>query len=252
MEVTRHDSGALKLSAKALTTSIHPSVIISGKVEIADGVRIAPHCVLTGPLRIEADCQIGTGCLLGGAPEHRELDSHGTLVVGAGTVFREYCIVHHGITQQSTRIGSNCFIMNRAYIAHDCQISDDVTISAGVTLGGHVNIHRGANLGMQVAVHQRSTIGAHAMIGMLTPVCKDVPPLCLVAGNPIRLVSVNRHALGRLGLESQCLVQGESGLLYINGNEAINSMIAEFQQSSSRQRLFEIRYVASSPPRKPR
>jgi UDP-N-acetylglucosamine acyltransferase len=251
MENTKQSPQPLNLSAHP-SASIHPTAVIAGDVAIAADVRIDPFCVLTGPLRIESGCRVGTGSVIGGAPEHRLRNSAGTIVIGAGTIIHEYCVVHHGTSEQGTRIGSNCYIMNRAYIAHDCQIADDVTISSGVALGGHVSIHRAANLGMQVTVHQYSTIGAHTMIGMSTPVSKDVPPLCLVAGNPIHLLRVNQQALARLQLDEQSVWAESSGLVFVRDNTAIDAMIAKFVQESRRPMLFEICYSASGPPRKPR
>jgi UDP-N-acetylglucosamine acyltransferase len=161
-------------------------------------------------------------------------------VIGDGNVFREGCVVHHGTGQRDTAVGNRCYIMNRVYIAHDSIIGDDVTMSGGVSLGGHVTVQDGANIGLNACVHQFSTIGAYAMIGMGTPVAKDVPPFCLVAGNPMQLRRVNTYPLGDLGITSEEVVLEGLGLWYSLSNTVIERFVDQFIDHSRRTKLFDI------------
>jgi UDP-N-acetylglucosamine acyltransferase len=67
-------------------------------------------------------------------------------------------------------------------------------------LGGHAIVRRGANLGLNVSVHQRRSIGALAMVGMGTPVTRDVPPFATAYGVPPRVHGVNRFGMTRAGI----------------------------------------------------
>lgn len=230
---------------------IHPTAILQGEIELGEDVSIGAYTVLTGPLTIQSGCVIGSHCVLGGDPEHRVLSGAGSIEIGTGTVIRDSVIIHHGTAPNGTRIGSNCYIMSRVYIAHDCQIDDGVTIAAGSSIGGHVHLQEGSNLGMNVAVHQYSTVGAYSMVGMSTPVTKDIPPLAVVAGNPMRLLHANDIGIDRAGLKIGDLEIAESALTYDRSAAKAVELIERFQASSRRNCLFEVRY-SDHVPRKPR
>jgi UDP-N-acetylglucosamine acyltransferase len=127
-----------------------------------------------------------------------DLDHH-EVVIGADTVLRDHVVIHHG-SVRPTVIGEGCWIFSGAYVAHDVVVGAEVTLSAGVALGGHVTVRRGANLGLNVSVHQRRSIGALSMVGMGTPVTRDVPPFATAYGTPPRVHGVNRFGMARAGV----------------------------------------------------
>ena len=94
--------------------------------------------------------------------------------VGNGTTLREYTTVHSG-SAHTTRVGSDCFVMNKVYVGHDGDIGDGVTMASSVTLGGHVSVGDRANLGLGAIVHQRRVVGPGVMLGMGSVVTHDVP-----------------------------------------------------------------------------
>ena len=100
--------------------------------------------------------------------------------------------------------------MNKSYLAHDCVIGEGVVMSAGVLLGGRVEIGEYSNLGLGVTVHQRKHIVANAMIGMQSVVTKDILPFSLVAGNPARILRLNRIGAERVGFEEKHISEMES------------------------------------------
>jgi UDP-N-acetylglucosamine acyltransferase len=61
-------------------------------------------------------------------------------------------------------------------------------------------VRRGANLGLNVSVHQRRSIGALTMVGMGTPVTRDIPPFATAYGTPPRVHGVNRFGMARAGV----------------------------------------------------
>ena len=64
-----------------------------------------------------------------------------------------------------TRIGSDCFFMAYAHVAHDCAIGDHVIMANCATLAGHIRIEDHAIIGGLVAIHQWARVGRMAIIG---------------------------------------------------------------------------------------
>lgn len=61
----------------------------------------------------------------------------------------------------------------------------------GITQEGHVRIGRGSWIGVAAAVlgHRGVTIGENAVVAAHAVVTENVPPRCVAAGNPARIVS---------------------------------------------------------------
>lgn len=191
-----------------MSNRIHPTAVVGPGVELGTGNVIGPYAVLTGPCRIGDDNWIGAHVVLGAPPEVRGFD-HGAAwdgdLVGAGvsvgdrTTLREFTTVHSG-SAHSTRIGSDCFVMNKVYVGHDGSVGDWVTMASNVTMGGHVTVGDRANLGLGAIVHQRRVIGPGVMLGMGSVVTRDVPPFAKAFGNPVRIHGVNAVGMNRQGL----------------------------------------------------
>ncbi|MHA3724026.1 acyl-ACP--UDP-N- acetylglucosamine O-acyltransferase [Leucobacter sp. HY1910] len=126
---------------------------------------------------------------------------HAGVRICAGAVIREGAVIHQG-TYRETRVGPRSWVLNRAYLAHDVLLGSDATVSAGVSIGGHCEIGDRVNIGMNAVVHQRRIIAAGAMIGMGTPVTRDVPPFAKVYGTPPRLTGINGVGLERAGFDA--------------------------------------------------
>jgi UDP-N-acetylglucosamine acyltransferase len=200
---------------------VHPTAVIGSDVQLGERVAIGPHAVLLGRCRIGDDCWLGPGVIIGTPPEVASVpheagwsavETAGTedgadapgVVIGAGTVLRELTMVHRG-WQHETRIGANCYLMNKVYIGHDGWIEDDVTMASTATLGGHVRVGHRTNLGMGATVHQRRVIGPGAMVGMSAVVSRDVPPFSTVFGNPARLQGINSVGMTRAGIGQETI-----------------------------------------------
>ena len=187
--------------------TIHATAVIGPGVVLGEGNVIGPHAVLIGPLVVGDDNWFGPGVVLGGPPEVRGFehtagwDEPGPgagVRIGHRNVFREHALVNQGWKRETT-IGSSALVMNKGYIAHDCELADGVTLASSVSLGGHVRVGAGANLGLGAQVHQRRIIGPGAMVGMGTAVTRDVPPYAKVYGVPGRIHGVNVVPLQRTG-----------------------------------------------------
>lgn len=210
-----------KLGVMAARPNIHASAIIGDEVQLGVDVTIGPFAVLLGPAVIGDRVWIGPGAVIGTPPEVSSLPqnaawaadiAHHGVQVGEDSVIRELATIHQG-SLRTTRVGARSWILNSCYIAHDCVVGDDVTLSAGTRLGGHVQVGDLANLGMNSVVHQRRVIGAGAMVGMGTPISRDVPPFVKAYGNPPRVRGVNVFALTRLGVDEAFIDSLSAGIL---------------------------------------
>jgi UDP-N-acetylglucosamine acyltransferase len=99
----------------------------------------------------------------------------------------------------ATHVGANCFLMIGAYVAHDCQIGDNVTLVNGVTLGGHVSVGDGAIVGGLSAVHQFVRIGVYSFVGGMSEIAADLIPYGMALGNRANLNGLNIVGLKRKG-----------------------------------------------------
>jgi UDP-N-acetylglucosamine acyltransferase len=208
------------------SVAIHPTAVVGPDVEVGPGTVVGPYAVLLGPCRIGARCWIGPHTVIGTTAEHtsrmvvptvpddaadlspEELEAvlwfggHGEgIEIGDGTIIRELTAVHQG-TEGPTRIGAGAFIMNKSYVAHDCQIGARAKLGPVGSLAGHVFLGDDANVGMDAAVHQHRRIGAGAMVGMNATVVHDVRPWELVKGTPARPSGLNRIGLERNGYDA--------------------------------------------------
>jgi UDP-N-acetylglucosamine acyltransferase len=178
--------------------SIGPYVVIEEHVVIGDDTYIASHAVIHSCVRIGARNRIHPHAVLGGEPQDLSFSGRETwLEIGDDNIIRECVTVHRATDSSATIIGSGCYLMAYAHVAHDCRIGNRVTLTNGVTLGGHVQIGERAMLGGLVPVHQFVRIGAYAMVGGNTTVRKDVLPFSLVAGEPARHYRLNVVGLRR-------------------------------------------------------
>jgi UDP-N-acetylglucosamine acyltransferase len=193
-------------------STIHPTAVITGDVQLGSGNTIGAFAVITGPVVLGNDNWIGTGTVIGPPPEVRswlhptaEASSSGNGIrIGSRNIIREYVQIHQGWNGETT-VGDDTFIMNQAYIAHDCRIGDNATLASSVLVAGHVRVGAGANLGLGTAVHQFRTIGRGAMIGMSSAVTRDIPAFAKAYGNPAVVRGVNAIGMERSGQDARLI-----------------------------------------------
>lgn len=196
-----------------MVNQISPAAFIGEGVELGDNIIVGPGAVVLGPCVIADNVWIGPGAQIGAPPEMSNLPQnaawdgdlqHAGVRIEAGAVIREAAVIHQGSYRETT-IGARSWILNRAYIAHDVLVGEATTVSAGVSIGGHCIIGARVNIGMNAVVHQRRIIADGAMIGMGTPVTRDVPPFAKVYGTPPRLAGVNSVGAERAGHDTAAI-----------------------------------------------
>ncbi len=200
---------------------IHPTAIISPEAQLAHDCEIGPFCVLEGRVTVGARTRLKTGVVVGAEPMDRKYQGEPTaVIIGTDNIIFEYATVHRATgPDNTTTIGDRNFIMSYVHIAHNCRIGSDCVLTSGVLLGGNVEVEDGANIGGGTGVHQFCRIGRLAMVGAHSYVNQDIPPFALAAGNPCRILGINRTGLERAGFspEKITIIRDAFRLLFRSG-----------------------------------
>ncbi|MFP4212491.1 MAG: acyl-ACP--UDP-N-acetylglucosamine O-acyltransferase [Desulfohalobiaceae bacterium] len=248
-----------------MTELIHPTAIVDPGARLGQDVQIGPYAVL------EAETEIGDGCViepfvqikswsslgrnnhvhahacLGGPPQDLKYQGErSSLVIGDENCIREYVTINRGTPEGGgvTSVGSHCYIMAYAHIAHDCKLGDRVVLANAATLAGHIHIRSDAVIGGLCAVHQFVHIGEYAYIGGMTGVAQDVPPFMLVAGERGWLHGLNQIGLKRHGFSQEQLARLKQAfkLIWRSGlkqEQALQRIQSEMGQCQEIQLLLE-------------
>jgi UDP-N-acetylglucosamine acyltransferase len=189
----------------AAGVTVAPYAVIGPNVVIGAGTYVGAHVVIERDTTVGANCRLHSGAALGGDPQDLKYAGESSrLIVGDRTVVREFATLNRGSAARgSTDIGSDCLIMAYAHVAHDCVIGNHVVIANAVNMGGHAEVGDWVVIGGMTAVHQFARIGAHAFIGGMSAVRKDIPPYVKASGNPMKLFGLNSIGLQRRGFSDE-------------------------------------------------
>jgi UDP-N-acetylglucosamine acyltransferase len=201
-----------------MTPTISENADVDPRAELGDDVRIGPFCVvgpevtigagtrllngvtLTGRVHIGSGNTIYPGVVIGGEPQDLSYRGGRTrTIIGDNNTIRESVTINRATEKEEgiTAVGSHCYLMACAHVAHDCRVGNHVVIANGTLLGGHVRVHDHATLSGGVGVHHFATVGSYSFVSGLSRVLHDVPPYMLVDGIPTRPRCVNVVALKR-------------------------------------------------------
>lgn len=208
---------------------IHPTAILRGEIDLAEGVEIGPYCVLTGagaepgagPIRLGPGVRLIAGChLLGpitigaGTVVHPHAclgfraqdtkfdagDATSGVVIGENCRIREHVTIHAATNGDTpTRIGDRAFMMVTAHVGHDSSLGNDVTMVNGAVVAGHAHIGDRVILSGLSAIHQFTRVGRLVIMSGLSGASQDVPPFCIADGTN-GLGGVNVIGLRRAGV----------------------------------------------------
>lgn len=197
--------------------SIHPTAVIGKTARLGPGVTVGPYSVIDDDVDIGENTEVRAhavikrftslgaanvvheGAVLGGEPQDLAFDgSESRLIVGDRNRIRENATMHRASKPGgATVVGSDCFIMAGAHVAHDCRLGDGVILANNVALAGHIQIGDRAFLSGGVVVHQFCRIGRIAMIGGNSKIVQDCLPFVTTDGVPGRASGLNLIGLRR-------------------------------------------------------
>jgi UDP-2-acetamido-3-amino-2,3-dideoxy-glucuronate N-acetyltransferase len=116
--------------------------------------------------------------------------------------------------QKNAKIGKRCKISSHTFICEGVTIEDEVFVGHNVTFindlyprataGGQLQteadwecrptlVKRGASIGSSVTILCGVTVGEKAIVGAGSVVTKDVPAHAIVAGNPAKVLRINKE-----------------------------------------------------------
>jgi UDP-N-acetylglucosamine acyltransferase len=178
--------------------------IIETDTEIGDRTEIRAHACIKRFTKLGADNLIHEGAVLGGEPQDLSFrDCTSYLKVGDRNRIREGVTMHRASKAgAATVVGSDCFIMAYAHVAHDCKLGNQIIIANNVALAGHIEIEDQVFISGGVVIHQFSRIGRLAMIGGNSKIVQDCLPFITTDGMPGRATGLNVVGLRRAGFDA--------------------------------------------------
>lgn len=99
--------------------------------------------------------------------------------IGNGSIINQGCIIDNFV-----EIGECVFVNIGSMISHHSIIRDNVFIAPGVNIAGCSIVNEGVFLGTNATIIDHINIGRYSVIAAGAVVIEDVPPYCMVAGNP--------------------------------------------------------------------
>jgi UDP-N-acetylglucosamine acyltransferase len=181
---------------------VGPYAVVEEDVTIGAGTELRAHAVVKRYTTLGAGNTVHEGAVLGGEPQDVGFRGGASaLRIGDRNRIREGVTIHRSSKPDgATVIGSDCFLMAYAHVAHDDRLGDRVILANNVALAGHVEIGDGAFLSGGVVVHQFCRIGRLAMIGGNSKIVQDCLPFVITDGVPGRARGLNVVGLRRAGI----------------------------------------------------
>jgi UDP-N-acetylglucosamine acyltransferase len=183
------------------SVTVGPFCVIEGHVQVGAGCRLYHNVYLTGWTRIEPDCELHPGVIVGHAPQDIKYKGERSYCrIGRGTILREQVTIHRGTVPESvTVVGEDCFLLAGSHVGHNCTVGNRVTLINNALLGGHVEIGDGVTIGGASGIHQFVRIGELAMVAGAGRAGMDVVPYALTDTEG-RIAGLNRVGLRRAGI----------------------------------------------------
>lgn len=187
---------------------IGPFCIVGAETSLGDEVELVSHAVVTGRTTIGARTRIFPFASIGHRPQ--DLKYHGepsTLEIGSDNTIREHVTINPGTEGGGmvTRIGDHCWIMIGVHIGHDCLIGNHVVLSNNVTFAGHCHVDDFVVMSGYSGATQFVHVGAHAFVGGLSKLERDLIPYGAAVGNPAELSGLNLVGLKRRGFDRDAI-----------------------------------------------
>ena len=246
----------------ASTARVHPDA------RIGPGVTIGEFCVIEADVEIGAGCVlepyvyvkrwttlgernvISSGTVLGTDPLDKAFGGHRSyLRIGHDNRVREHYTISRGTEPESaTQIGDRNYIMTSGHIAHNCKIGNDAVICSCALVAGYVEVEDQAFISGGVVVHQYSKIGRLAMIGGNTRVNSDAPPFFLYSGFNVEARGLNLVGLKRAGyrLSDIAALKKAYHILYRSGLKLEDALARIESQAPTPETLHLVAFVRRS------
>ncbi len=187
---------------------VGPFSIVGAETVLGDGVELISHAVVTGRTTIGARAKIFPFASIGHRPQDLKYAGEpSTLEIGSDVTIREHVTISPGTAGggMTTKIGDRCLIMIGVHIGHDCVIGSNVVLSNNVTFAGHCRVDDFVIMSGYSGATQFVHVGAHAFVGGLTKLERDLIPYGTAIGNPAELSGLNLVGLKRRGFDREAI-----------------------------------------------
>lgn len=202
--------------------NIHPTAIVSESAKLGVNVTVGAFAIIEADTRIGDHTEIRAhacvkrfttigdanvvyeGAVIGGEPQDLGFKNCASFVrLGDRNQIREGVTIHRGTQEDSeTLVGSDCYLMAYAHVAHNCQLGNNVILANNVALAGHVEIEDQVFISGGVVVHQFCRLGRLAMLGGNSKIVQDCLPFVITDGMPGRASGLNIIGLRRAGFKA--------------------------------------------------
>jgi UDP-N-acetylglucosamine acyltransferase len=213
---------------------IGPYCLVGDNVTIGDRSALLAHVVINGHTTLGDDVVIHPFASIGATSQDRKAsDEIAYTSIGDRTIVREYASVHRATgSGNTTRVGTDCLLLAYTHVAHNCTLGNFVTMSNLAQLAGQCVVEDYAGIGGMVGVHQDVRIGAHAFVGGMSRISRDVPPYFLVEGNPAEVHGLNSVGLRRRNFAAETIADLKTAykIVYRSGNN-LRQAIVELRES---------------------
>jgi UDP-N-acetylglucosamine acyltransferase len=213
---------------------IGPYCLVGDNVTIGDRSALLAHVVINGHTTLGGDVVIHPFASIGATSQDRKAsDEIAYTSIGDRTIVREYASVHRATgSGNTTRVGTDCLLLAYTHVAHNCTLGNFVTMSNLAQLAGQCVVEDYAGIGGMVGVHQDVRIGAHAFVGGMSRISRDVPPYFLVEGNPAEVHGLNSVGLRRRNFAAETIADLKTAykIVYRSGNN-LRQAIVELRES---------------------
>lgn len=246
-----------------LSMKIHPTAIIDPKAELHMSVEIGPYCIIEKDViigegtKIDSHCRIHSGARIGkfnkfysgvafsGIPQDLGFKPETVtyLEIGDHNTLRENCIFHRATKDGgTTKIGNHNFFMGNIHIAHDCIVGDNNIMVQNSMLAGHVVMGNNIFVSGLTGIHQFTRVGDYAMVAGLAKIVKDIPPYCMIDGNPASVIGLNSVGLKRSGLsvDARKEIKRVYKIIY---NSGLNTRQALEELNKETTHIAEVKYI---------
>ena len=201
---------------------IGPYAFIDDNVEIGDGCVILPHATIFSYVKMGKNCTVYPGAVVGAIPQDLKFDGEITYVEIGDRVN-----------------GDDTLIMSYVHVAHDCNVGKHCILVSYTGIAGETDVDDWAIIGGGSKAHQFSRIGAHAMVGGVSKINKDIPPYALCGRDPICYVGVNIVGLRRRGFSTDQIrnIKDIYDTIYFQGmnvSDGLAKVESGFPQSEER------------------
>lgn len=240
-----HQTAIIDPTAKIHSSvSIGPYSVIGPDVEIGENTEIKNNVTIEGPTKIGSGCRIFPYAAIGLEPQDKKFHGENScLEIGDNNLIREFVTINRGTDDGIgyTKIGNDGWFMAYSHIAHDCIIGDGVTFSNNTTLAGHVTVGNYVVCGGFTAIHQFCSVGDYAFTGAQSIITQDVVPYMMAAGNPLRVVGLNKVGLERKGFDKESLKRiKDSFKIFFKSGLAKTEALAQIEEKFKGEKEIEL------------